>query len=372
MRREPFLRRPAQVFVAHAPEDANLRKELSEHLDALVNDKHLICSFSRPGDDEHMNRIVAEAIERADVLLLLVSPSFLASRVCMDLDVPPIMARAAAGRAHVVPILARDGELSGTPFAGVQMRPVDGGPIASRADRDAAWREIVREVAAVAGAVHARGVLGEHGLGGGGLGSRPRRRARAPAVVEAPERREPACDALHGLLDGRTPRAQSLLMTAAVFAPAAVPLDWVMPAPEPAEEHVAARAALGELALLRLVAVDERAGTLSMRPSIRACVKHRASPEAWNDVASWAVRMVERWLARAGRDLVEARLPHLREVLALAQEMEDESAAAELYERFADHFRHSDTFSGCIGWPKARRSPGKDSRSANRLGAGPA
>jgi hypothetical protein len=33
---------------------------------------------------------------------------------------------------------------------------------------------------------------------------------------------------------------------------------------------------------------------------------------------------------------------------------------------------HSDTFSGCIGWPKARRSPGKDSRSANRLGAGPA
>jgi hypothetical protein len=36
------------------------------------------------------------------------------------------------------------------------------------------------------------------------------------------------------------------------------------------------------------------------------------------------------------------------------------------------YFRHSDTFSGCIGWPKARRSPGKDSRSANRLGAGPA
>jgi hypothetical protein len=38
----------------------------------------------------------------------------------------------------------------------------------------------------------------------------------------------------------------------------------------------------------------------------------------------------------------------------------------------ASQFRHSDTFSGCIGWPKARRSPGKDSRSANRLGAGPA
>jgi hypothetical protein len=37
-----------------------------------------------------------------------------------------------------------------------------------------------------------------------------------------------------------------------------------------------------------------------------------------------------------------------------------------------DNFGHSDTFSGCIGWPKARRSPGKDSRSANRLGAGPA
>jgi hypothetical protein len=38
----------------------------------------------------------------------------------------------------------------------------------------------------------------------------------------------------------------------------------------------------------------------------------------------------------------------------------------------AEPTRHSDTFSGCIGWPKARRSPGKDSRSANRLGAGPA
>jgi hypothetical protein len=87
---------------------------------------------------------------------LLVSPSFLASRVCMDLDVPPIMARSAAGRAHVVPILARDCGLSGTPFAGVHMRPLRGGPIASRADRDAAWREIAREVASLAGAVHAR------------------------------------------------------------------------------------------------------------------------------------------------------------------------------------------------------------------------
>jgi Tetratricopeptide repeat len=296
-----------------------------------------------------MNQIVADAIERADVLLVLVSPSFLASRVCMDLDVPSIMARSAAGRAHVVPILARDCGLAGTPFAGVQMRPLDGGAIASRADRDAAWREIAREVGSVAGAVHVRGVVGEHVPGAGGRGSHRRRRACAPAV-EAPERCGPAYDVLHRLLDGRTPRAQWLLMTAAVFAPATVPLEWVMPAPEPAAEYLTARSALGELALLRLVVVDERAGTLSMRPSLRACVKDRVSPDAWNHLASWAVRMIERWLARAGSDLVEARLPHLREVLALAQEMEDEPAATELYDRFADHFRTRGAAPGTPAW----------------------
>ncbi len=126
------LPRAVPVFISRAPEDDDLRKELSEHLHGLVHDKGLISSFSRPdrgdGTDENMNQIVARAIDDAEVVLLLVTPSFLASRACMDLDVPRIMARSEVGRAHVVPILAHACKLSGTPVAGMHMHPLDGGP----------------------------------------------------------------------------------------------------------------------------------------------------------------------------------------------------------------------------------------------------
>ena len=346
-RAHALLLPPVKVFIAHAQADHDLWREVQEHLGTLVHGSGLISSFGRPSDDEEMNEIVARNIDVAEVVLVLVSPSFLASHACMALDVPRIIARSAAGRAHVVPILARECGLSGTPFADVQMRPVDGGPIVSRADRDAAWREVVREVACLAGSLQARQVVRERGFGIGGASALLRKQRHAPDVETALKR---ASHALELVLDRCSPRARWLLMSAAAFAPAAVPLDWVVPPPEPAAEHLAATSALGELERLRLVAVDEVAGTLSMHPSLRACVKRLASPEAWEQVASWAVGMVERWLARAGSELVEARLSPLREALALAQEMHDELAATALYERFADHFRTRGAPPGTHAW----------------------
>jgi tetratricopeptide (TPR) repeat protein len=315
-----------------------------------VHRSGLISLFGRPSDNEEMNDIVARAIDSADIVLVLVSPSFLASYACMALDLRRIMARSAAGRAHVVPILARACGLTETPFADVQMRPVDGGLIASRADREAAWRDVVREVACLVGSLQARRVVREHGFGIGRASALRRKQLHAPDVETPLERPGPASNALELVLDRCSPRARWLLMSAAVFAPAAVPLEWVVPPPEPTAEDRAATSALGELERMRLVVVNEGAGALTMHPSLRACIKRLASPEAWEQVASWAVGMVERWLARAGSELVEARLPHLREVFALAQEMDDELAATALYERFADHFRTRSAAPGTHAW----------------------
>jgi hypothetical protein len=310
----------AEVFIAHAPEDVNLRTELSVLFQDLVQQRGLISAFARPGDGERWDEIVARAIGAADGVLLLVGPAFLASRSCMDLDLPRILARPPPP--SVLPVLVRSCELGGTPFADVRMLPRRGGPIADRADRADVWREVGREIARLAGAVHARKVLGKHGLGDSGQDWDPDR--------EAPERLKRGAHVLDPALDRVGAGARWLLVNTAPFAPAALPLEWLMPEHDP--EYAPFWSALGHLERMRLVTVDRAAGTLSMHPSLRDRARDLTSPEAWRVVVGGAVETVRSWLAQAGPDLVEARLPHVRALVAVVRELGDRRHAADLYE----------------------------------------
>jgi hypothetical protein len=56
-------------------------------------------------------------------------------------------------------------DFSGSPFTGAAVRPLDAGSIAPREGRGAAWREVAREVASLAGAFHGSHTLRFEGLG---------------------------------------------------------------------------------------------------------------------------------------------------------------------------------------------------------------
>jgi internalin A len=94
---------PAKIFYSYAHQDEKLRNKLGEHLVLLErqrlienwHDREILAGEDWKGQiDEHL--------ETADIILLLVSASFLASAYCYDVEMKRAMERHDAGEARVI------------------------------------------------------------------------------------------------------------------------------------------------------------------------------------------------------------------------------------------------------------------------------
>ena len=93
------------VFVSYSREDEKWRGRFAEMLKPLVRERQLeVWSDDRLVTGYEWRPQLAEAISRARVALLLVSPSFLASDFIMDRELPALMQNGV----QLVPVLVRD------------------------------------------------------------------------------------------------------------------------------------------------------------------------------------------------------------------------------------------------------------------------
>ncbi len=120
------------IFFSYAPEDDHWRQELEKHL-SLLKREGLIAGW-------HQRAIlagqeVAQAIDAqftsARLILLLVSPDFLASDYCWGVEMQRAMERHEAGEAVVIPIIVRPVDWRTAIFARLQALPTEGEPITS-------------------------------------------------------------------------------------------------------------------------------------------------------------------------------------------------------------------------------------------------
>ena len=97
----------------------------------------------QPGDEwEHR---VGEQLELADIILLLISPSFASSDYCWGVEAKRALERHEQGSAVVVPILVRPAAgWADTPLGRLQALPRDARPIASWDTRDEAYQDIAQ------------------------------------------------------------------------------------------------------------------------------------------------------------------------------------------------------------------------------------
>ena len=121
---------PLQVFISYAHEDDELREEFVKHLrqlkrDGLIQDWHdreITAGSEWAGQiDEHLNA--------ADIVVLLVSPDFVASEYCYDIEMKRALERHAAGEARVVPVILRPSDWQTAPFAKLNALPKDAKPV---------------------------------------------------------------------------------------------------------------------------------------------------------------------------------------------------------------------------------------------------
>ncbi|MCP3962733.1 MAG: toll/interleukin-1 receptor domain-containing protein [bacterium] len=104
MNAEPAL----NVFLSYSHEDEKLREELETHLAPLKRGGQIRTWHDRriPPGDEWAGEI-DDNLELADVVLLLVSPPFIASDYCWDVEVKRATERHEAGEARVIPVILR-------------------------------------------------------------------------------------------------------------------------------------------------------------------------------------------------------------------------------------------------------------------------
>ena len=143
--------RAIEVFYSYAHRDEPLRTELDKHL-SLLERQGVIAGW-------HDRRITAGTewagaidahLQRAQIILLLVSADFLASDYCYDVELQRAMARHEAGEARVIPIILRAVDWQRAPFGKLQALPQDGRPITSWPNQDEAFLDVARGIRAVA------------------------------------------------------------------------------------------------------------------------------------------------------------------------------------------------------------------------------
>ncbi|MFL6254401.1 MAG: COR domain-containing protein [Pyrinomonadaceae bacterium] len=149
--------RGVRLFVSYSHRDESFRKELETHL-KILQQRGLIDVWSdrdiEAGDDWRQR--IDDNLERADIVLLLVSADFNASDYCREKEMKRALEREKEGEALVVPVIVRDANLNEAPFAHLQYLPEGGRAVALWENRDSAWRNVSEGVEQVVKQVRAK------------------------------------------------------------------------------------------------------------------------------------------------------------------------------------------------------------------------
>src|SRR5437762_7465019 len=112
------------VFLSYAHEDEPLLRQLETHLSLLKRQGLISTWYNRqivPGTN--WAKVIDEQLEQASIILLLVSPDFLTSDYCYQVEMKRALERHEAGQARVLPVALRPVDWRGAPFAYLQTLP---------------------------------------------------------------------------------------------------------------------------------------------------------------------------------------------------------------------------------------------------------
>lgn len=137
----------ATVFFSYSHDDEAYRDQLEKHL-ALLRHQELIETWHdrRIAAGSEIDPVIDAAIEKADVILLLISSSFVSSAYCYSREMTRALARHANGSAVVIPVILRPCDWHSAPFGKLMAVPTDGRAITQWPNLDEAFSIVAKEV----------------------------------------------------------------------------------------------------------------------------------------------------------------------------------------------------------------------------------
>lgn len=135
---------PVRVFCSYAREDAEYRDELVKHMSPFVRGGQIDLWHDReirPGNS--WANEISDNLDGAEIIVLLVSADFLASRYCYEIEMEQALVMHHSGQATVIPILVRSVHWESMPLSFLQALPDQARPIDQWESQDAAWTDVI-------------------------------------------------------------------------------------------------------------------------------------------------------------------------------------------------------------------------------------
>lgn len=139
------------VFFSYSHIDKKIREDIDKHLSVLKRSNIIETWYDNEipaGDD--FDHVIKEELEKADIILLLVSADFLHSSYCQDVEMKRALQKYRSGEAKVIPIIVDTCDWRHTELGNLKSIPTNGKEITKYRNRREAYQNITNEIRDIA------------------------------------------------------------------------------------------------------------------------------------------------------------------------------------------------------------------------------
>ncbi len=135
-----------KVFLSYSHKDKDLKDIFVTHLFSLIRTEENLTLWT----DENIqgghswDQEINKQLLASDLILLLISPDFIQSDYCYNNELKQALQLHQQRKAVVVPVGLRSTDITGQPFSGLQMLPVDPLFVDSWGNRDEAFTNVIQ------------------------------------------------------------------------------------------------------------------------------------------------------------------------------------------------------------------------------------
>src|SRR5687767_5512399 len=137
----------AILVFSYSHRDSEFRDELETHLAALKRQGIIdMWHDRRIGAGKEFYKEISQNFDQAEIILLLVSPYFIASDYCYDIEMKRAMERHKKGESRVIPVILEPCDWQKLPFGKLIATPTDGKPISKFPNKHDGFLEVTRAI----------------------------------------------------------------------------------------------------------------------------------------------------------------------------------------------------------------------------------
>jgi hypothetical protein len=147
MPQKEHTRKIVEICFLNVPEDDEICEEVDKHLSILKRDGFITVWYASQLNAGAVSEIgIKEHLDNAHIVVILVSPDFIASPYCSTLWLEQVMQRHYVGHTHIIPVITRPVNFQGAPFDKLLALPKNGRSIATCRHKDQALLDVANEI----------------------------------------------------------------------------------------------------------------------------------------------------------------------------------------------------------------------------------